>query len=195
MLVWTCIGRKQPSSAAPLSLPIQLSWFLIRATQQNFFLFSAQTIISLAIYIFSLFYLMFLSDWGLQHLASCPISVRSGGWFWMGGISGAAAPSFMIVCGGAAAFTLLKCFSLHCYWNIHRFSLSCTAVFFFSPSFECRIERLEFPKLQSYSAYDIKLKFGHQNITDNVQSYNEYTYSMATCYMYIYMLTHFMGQI
>ena len=101
----------------------------------------------------------------------------------------------LIVCGGAAAFTLLKCFSLHCYWNIHRFSLSCTAVFFFSPSSECRIERLEFPKIQSYSAYDIKLKSGHQNITDNVQSYNEYTYSMATCYMYIYMLTHFMGQI
>ena len=67
--------------------------------------------------------------------------------------------------------------------------------FIFSPSSDCRIERLEFPKLQSYSAYDIRLKFGHQNITDNVQSYNEYTYSMATCYMYIYMLTHFMGQI
>ena len=67
--------------------------------------------------------------------------------------------------------------------------------FIFSPSFDCRIERLEFPKLQSYSEYDIKLKFGHQNITYNAQSYNEYTYSMATCYLYIDMLTHFMGQI
>ena len=42
--------------------------------------------------------------------------------------------------------------------------------FIFSPSFDCRIERLEFPKLQSYSVYEIKLKFGHQNITHNVQS-------------------------
>ena len=113
----------------------------------------------------------------------------------MGGISGATAPSFGNL-GGAAAFHPFKMFSVSTTLETFTgFPFSVLLSFIFSPSSDCRIERLEFPKLQSYSAYDIRLKFGHQNITDNVQSYNEYTYSMATCYMYIYMLTHFMGQI
>ena len=52
-----------------------------------------------------------------------------------------------VLCCWAAVqlhFTLPKCFGLHRSWNIDRFSLSCTTIFSFSPSFDCRIERQNF---------------------------------------------------
>ena len=80
----------------PLSLSIQLTLFSKSNSAEPPSFLCPNYYLSCYFYTlyFSLFYLMFLGSWGLQHLASCPISVRSGGWFWMGGISGAAAPSF-----------------------------------------------------------------------------------------------------
>ena len=71
-----------------------LFFFLVfkRAIQQILFLSLPKLLTSLAICTLPLFYLMFLGDWRLKHLACCPISVRSGGCFWAGGISGAGAP-------------------------------------------------------------------------------------------------------
>ena len=78
----------------PLSLSIQLFLVFNKINSAEPFPFLPKLLPFLLFYTFPCFYLMFLCSWGLQHLASCPISVRSGGWFWMGGISGAAAPSF-----------------------------------------------------------------------------------------------------
>ena len=69
---------KQASSFFSVSLFLSLYSFLIRSIQQNLFLSCPNYYLS-CYFTLSLFYLMFLSGWGLQHLASCPISVRSGG--------------------------------------------------------------------------------------------------------------------
>ena len=128
--IYLIIALKHPAWLISLFLSLY-SFFLVfnKINSAEPFPFSAQTITFLAILHVSLFYLMFLRGWGLQHLASCPISVRSGGWFWVGGISGVVAPFLEERrCNCISPFQ--NVFSLHYSWNIHRFSLSCTTIFY-----------------------------------------------------------------
>ena len=113
------IALKHPAWLISLFFSLSSFFLVFKSNSAELFPLLCPNYYLLLLYTFSLFYWMFLGDWGLQHLACCPISVRSGGCYWAGGTSGAVCTVFL-----ATAFHPSKMFMptpLLKHWQVFPF--------------------------------------------------------------------------